>query len=208
MTGWQMVILVAVIAVIAVLLWAGMQFQQWNKAAQPNNGKPKTTGTPELAEEDVNHLFNKEFREELRNRGRLRFESIVNENAMFLKQDLDITISQLNEYIKQVIQKKLDEEFASYTKAMKDAQELAVSSLQKSANAVEEQREAMKEALKKNEQEREAGLVKAYEENMAQIIEHYLLETLGQQFDLKAQLPYIIEQMEANKKDMIEDMQL
>lgn len=43
---------------------------------------------------------------------------------------------------------------------------------------------------------------------MAQIIEHYLLETLGQQFDLKAQLPYIIEQMEANKKDMIEDMQL
>lgn len=163
MTGWQMVILVAVIAVIAVLLWAGMQFQQWNKAAQPNNGKPKTTGTPELAEEDVNHLFNKEFREELRNRGRLRFESIVNENAMFLKQDLDITISQLNEYIKQVIQKKLDEEFASYTKAMKDAQELAVSSLQKSANAVEEQREAMKEALKKNEQEREAGLVKAYE---------------------------------------------
>jgi hypothetical protein len=211
MTGWQVVVLIAIAAIVAVLIWAGLQFRSLNTSAKPPKhlaNKPMQGGTPELAEEEVNHLFNKEFREELRNRGRLRFENIVNENAMFLKQDLDITIAQLNEYIKKVIEKKLDEEFAAYTKAMKDAQELAVSSLQKSANAVEEQREAMKAALLKNEQEREAGLVKAYEENMAQIIEHYLLETLGQQFDLKAQLPYIIAQMDANKKDMIEDMLL
>jgi hypothetical protein len=210
MTGWQGIVLVAVVAILAVLVWAGLQFRRLSGGGTAGRGKnkPILTDTSQLAEEEVNHLFNKEFREELRNRGRLRFENIINENAMFLKQDLDITIAQLNEYIKKVIEKKLDEEFAAYTKAMKDAQELAVSSLQKSANAVEEQREAMKAALLKNEQEREAGLVKAYEENMAQIIEHYLLETLGQQFDLKAQLPYIIAQMDANKNDMIEDMRL
>jgi hypothetical protein len=211
MTGWQVIVLVAVLAIIGVLAWTGMQFQKWNKAATLSKHAgllPSTQGTPELAEEEVNHLFNKEFREELRNRGRLRFENIINENAMFLKQDLDITISQLNEYIKKVVEKKLDEEFAAYTKAMQDAQELAISSLQKSANAVDDQREAMKNALIKNEKEREAALVKIYEENMAKIIEHYLLQTLGQQFDLKTQMPYIIAQMDANKKDMAEDMRL
>src|SRR4051812_9801779 len=65
----------------------------------------------DVATEDVNHLFNKEFREELRNRGRLRFEKIIDENAMFLKQDLDLTISQLNEYMKQEIGKNLNTEF-------------------------------------------------------------------------------------------------
>src|SRR5581483_10366808 len=194
MTGWQTMILVAITAILAVVVWAGFQFRQLSKSSQSKKPKSDQKGTAELAEEDVNHLFNREFREELRNRGRLRFESIVNENAMFLKQDLDITISQLNEYIKQVIQKKLDEEFAAYEKAIKDARELAISSLQKSTDAVEQQREEMKQALAKHAADRETNLVKAFEENMAQIIEHYLLESLGQQFDLKTRLPYIISQ--------------
>lgn len=216
MTGWHLIIIVALAGVLATLVWAGLQFQKLQRDADPARQAAKkraavnsaSAQATEQAEEDINHLFNKEFREELRNRGRLRFENIVNENAMFLKQDLDITISQLNEYIKKVIEKKLDEEFAAYTKAMNDAKELAIDSLKKSTSAVEEQREAMKQALLKNETEREASLVKAYEENMAKVIEHYLLETLGQQFDIRAQLPYIVAQMEANKKDMMEDMRL
>jgi hypothetical protein len=31
---------------------------------------------------------------------------------------------------------------------------------------------------------------------------------LGDQFDLKSQLPYIIQQVEANKQNIIEDMRL
>lgn len=211
MTGGQVIIFVALLAIAAAFAWAGLQFRSWQKGPQTKRagkGAVGTDSTAELAEEDVSHIFNKEFREELRNRGRLRFESIVNDNAMFLKQDLDATIAQLNEYIKKVIEKKLDEEFAAYAKAMSDARELAIASLQKSANAVEEQREAMKQMLQKNETEREATLVKAFEENMAQIVEHYLLETLGQQFDIRTQLPYIVTQMEANKQAISEDMRL
>jgi len=42
----------------------------------------------------------------LRNRGRLHFEKIIGENAMFLQQDLRLTTSQLNEYMKAEITKK------------------------------------------------------------------------------------------------------
>ncbi|MBX6333849.1 hypothetical protein IRY61_00705 [Candidatus Saccharibacteria bacterium] len=162
----------------------------------------------DIAEEDAVHLFNAEFREELRNRGRLRFEKIIDENAAFLKQDLDATTAKLNEYMQQQIMAKLDEEFGAYAKAMHEAQTMALTSLQKTAEEIETQRQALSEALKAEMIEREKALIKVYEENMAKIIEHYLLQALGNQFDLKSQLPYIIKEMEANKKAIMEDMRL
>ena len=162
----------------------------------------------DIAEEDVDHLFNTEFREELRNRGRLRFEKIIDENAMFLKQDLDLTIAQLNEYMKAEISKNLNEEFAAYAKAMHEAQELALTSLQKTASEVEALRLELAEALKKDVEAREAVLIGVFQDNMAKIIEHYLLIALSDQLDLKAQLPFIIKQLEANKQGIIEDMRL
>jgi len=162
----------------------------------------------DIAAEDVDRLFNKEFREELRNRGRLRFEKIIDENAMFLKQDLDLTISQLNEYMKKEISKNLNEEFLAYAKGMHEAQELALNSLKKTANEVDEQRVVFSETIKKDVAEQEAAMLQLYETNMAKIVEHYVLQALGDQFDLKAQLPYIVKQLEANKQNIIEDMRL
>jgi hypothetical protein len=162
----------------------------------------------DIAEEDATHLFNKEFREELRNRGRLRFEKIIDENAMFLKQDLDMTISQLNDYMKKEISAKLDTEFAAYAKAMQEAQEMALDSLKKTTTEVEQQRIAFGEALQKDVADQKAALLKVYVENMAKVTEHYVLQSLGDQLDLKSQLPYIIAQMEANKEDIMEDMRL
>lgn len=162
----------------------------------------------DMAEEEASHLFNKEFREELRNRGRLRFEKIIDENAMFLKQDLDLTISQLNEYMKKEISTNLEQEFAAYAKAMKEAQELALDSLRKTAESVETERAEMAAAMHQEVAERESNMLKIYEDNMAQIVEHYLLASLGERFDLKSQLPYIIAEMEANKQNIVEDMRL
>jgi hypothetical protein len=161
-----------------------------------------------LAEEDVDHLFNKEFREELRNRGRLRFEKIIDDNAMFLKQDLDMTISQLNEYMKQQISAKLDSEFAAYSKAMKEAQEITLDVLQKTADELDQQRQELSDAMKKSVTLSEANMLKNFETNMAQVVEHYVMQSLGEQFDMRAQLPYIMKQMEDHKQEMLEDMLL
>lgn len=207
---WLAFILGSLAAVFAGFVWVIVAISRLQSGGikGPQSVKELNKAYSDIAEEDATHLFNKEFREELRNRGRLRFEKIIDENAMFLKQDLDMTISQLNEYMKKEISTKLDEEFAAYAKAMHEAQELALGSLQKTAQEVEAQRVALADALKKDVAEREAALLKVYEANMAQIVEHYVLLSLGDQFDLKSQLPYIIGQMEANKKDIMEDMRL
>lgn len=211
MTIWWLAFILGTLA--AVFLGFVWVIVTLNRLGQTAANQKKTVtdlnkAYSDIAEEDATHLFNKEFREELRNRGRLRFEKIIDENAMFLKQDLDMTISQLNEYLKKQISDKLDTEFADYTRAMKEAQELALSTLQKTAADVEAQRQQMAAAIEKSAAEHEAKVMQAYETNMAKIVEHYVLEALGDQFDLKAQLPYIMAQMEANKENIAEDMRL
>src|SRR6185369_18052038 len=89
------------------------------------------------AENDVEHIFNEEFREELRNRGRLHFEKILGENAMFLQQDLRLTTSQLNEYMKGEISRELKEAFANYEGAIDDAKQLAVESIEKTKTTID-----------------------------------------------------------------------
>ncbi len=69
--------------------------------------------------------------------------SSIEENAEFLKKDLDSTISQLNEYMRQRISSKLDEEFSAYAKAMQEAQQLALGSLQKTAQDIQTHRTAL-----------------------------------------------------------------
>ena len=159
------------------------------------------------AEDDVERIFNSDFREELRNRGRLHFEKIIGENAMFLQQDLRLTTSQLNEYMKAEITKKLQEEFAKYEESIMDAKQLAIDSIEKTNAAIDEQRQQLSSQLEKEMAAEKTRLVSHFEQNMAEIINHYVLEAVGNQVDLGDQLEFILSDLEANKKAIVEDIQ-
>jgi len=158
------------------------------------------------AREDIDHIFNEEFREELRNRGRLHFEKILGENAMFLQQDLRLTTAQLNDYMKEEISKELKEAFANYESAIGDAKQLAVESIEKTKTAIDEQRQVMGDQLEKEIAEEKARRIKLFEENMAQVINHYVLASIGSQIDLNDQLEYILGELEANKPAIVQDI--
>lgn len=91
---------------------------------------------------------------------------------------------------------------------LQQAHDTALKSLMASVQALEQQHQQLGAQLQKNVTDQEAMLVDAFEQNMAQIIEHYLLGALGDQYDLKAQLPSIIKQMQDNKQAIVDDMKL
>lgn len=158
------------------------------------------------AEEDVEHIFNDAFREELRNRGRLHFEKIIGENAMFLQQDLRLTTSQLNDYMKQEITAKLQEEFKKYEESIIDAKQLAIESIEKTKQAVEENRVMLMKQLQQEFTEEKEREIKRFDDNMTKVINHYLIAAIGDQIDLSDQLEYILANLEANKKAIIKDL--
>ncbi len=206
MTIWWLIFTVASLAACFVgFVWMAVSLHKLHGgSAVPEH----TKNYNELAEEEMGHLFNKAFREELRNHGRLKFEKIIEDNAMFLQQDLRLTTAQLNDYMKKQVVTKLDGEFTAYTRAIHDIQELAKQSLQQVVGDVQQQRAAFAKVMEDDVAKRKAAMLQEFEAHMGEIVEHYLMQSLGEQFDLKAQLPGIMKRLEASKADMKKDMEL
>lgn len=205
MTIWWLALVLAAIGSAGIaFIWLAVRINQVSHQSK----KDPFDSYGEAAEKDVEHIFNDEFREELRNRGRLHFEKIIGENAMFLQQDLRLTTSQLNDYMKSEITRKLQEEFDKYEQSIMDAKQLAIDSIEKTNEAINEQRQMLGQRLQAEVAEEKERLMQRFVENMAEIVEYYVTTALGDQFDMKTQLPFIIRRMEESKKDIVEDIKL
>ena len=88
------------------------------------------------------------------------------------------------------------------------SQAATIETLSKSTKALERQYQELAQLLDKTVAEQKARVSELINENMAQIVEHYLVGALGEQSDLRSQIPSILESMEKNKQAMVEDMNL
>ncbi len=203
MTIWWLILILAGIGSLGTaFIWLAVRVGGRGGKKGPNG----IDSIEEAAERDVEHVFNEDFREELRNRGRLHFEKIIGENAMFLQQDLRLTTSQLNEYMKTEITSKLKEEFAKYEQSIMDAKQLAIESIQKTNVAIDEQRQLISQQVEQEIIAEKAQTLQHFETNMADIVNHYVLAAIGNQIDLNDQLEYILGDLETNKKAILEDI--
>lgn len=204
MTIWWLVLILTALGSVGIaFIWLAVRVGGKGGNAQD----AQIANLEEAADKDVEHVFNEDFREELRNRGRLHFEKIIGENAMFLQQDLRLTTSQLNEYMKTEITRKLQEEFNKYEQSIMDAKQLAIESIQKTNTAIDEQRQVLGQQVQQEIMAEKKQLVQRFEQNMTDIINHYVLAAVGNQIDLTDQLEYILADLEANKAAILEDIQ-
>ncbi len=194
---WLIAFIASVSAVLLAFIWIAVKI---------SGGKSKKSDLVEEAKEDVERVFNDDFREELRNRGRLHFEKIIGENAMFLQQDLRLTTDQLNEFMKNEITKVLKQEFGKYETSINTAKEQAIESIKKTQEAIEQQRQVYEQQLKEQIEKEKSDRINKFENNMGEIINHYILEAIGSEIDLTDQLDYIFTHLEDSKQSIIEDV--
>jgi len=201
MTIWWLLLILASVGSLGVgFIWLAVRVGSASKKPEHDYN------AEEAADRDVEHLFDATFREELRNRGRLHFEKIIGESAMFLQQDLRLTTSQLNEYMKSEITAKLQAELSNYEQSIVDAKDLAIESIQKTNSLIDEQRESLTEQVRQEIIKEKQQLILRFETNMADIINHYVMAAVGEQIDLSDQLEYILGEFERNKVAIIEDL--
>ncbi len=202
MTIWWLVLILAMIGSVGIgFIWIVVQIR--NVSVKPHS---LTDSVQEAADRDVEHLFDPTFREELRNRGRLHFEKIIGESAMFLQQDLRLTTSQLNEYMKTEITAKLKSELEKYEQSVVDAKDQAIDSIQKTNTLIDQQRNELSEQVRQEIIREKQQLIERFEVNMADIINHYVMAAVGNQIDLNDQLEYILGELERNKETIREDL--
>lgn len=209
-TGGILLIVGAALAAIAIILYFDWRSQS-HKPAKPKNDKPLKSDKlapiiSQSAEQDVEHIFNEDFREELRNRGRLHFEKIIGENAMFLQQDLRQTTTQLNEYMRAEITRTLQVEFKKYEQSIVDAKQLALDSIEKTVTTIEQQRQLLETQMQTQAEAERNQIIARFEEQLGGIVNHYVMQAIGNQIDLSDQLEFIIAELENNKAAILEDI--
>jgi len=180
---WFGFIIISILSAAGAFVWVALRLQ--------GGGKKGTDDFAGAANQEVERIFSDEFREELRNRGRLHFEKIISDNAMFLKQDLQLTASDLNKYMQEQIKKVLKEEFSKYEESIENAKQIAVEAINKTQSALDEQRATLQAQIEEEAEKERARLVAQFEQNMSQVVKHYLLEAIGNEIDLSSQLDYI-----------------
>ncbi len=193
---------------VGTILVATLAFV-WVAISLRSGGRKKKSDDSDLvqeAKEDVEHIFNDDFREELRNRGRLHFEKIISENAMFLQHDLRLTTSQLNDYMKNEITRVLKEEFEKYEVSIENAKKLALESIAKTQHAIEQQRTMLERQLEQRVEEEKTAILERFEGQMGEIVNHYILDAIGNEIDLSDQLDYIFHNLEDSKQSIIDDI--
>lgn len=203
MTIWWLTLIVgSLLSATLAFVWLAVRVGRTGTA----RGRAGNGSIEQAAEDDVEHIFNDTFREELRNRGRLHFEKIISENAMFLQQDLRLTTSQLNEYMKGEITRSLQEEFQKYEQSITDAKQIAIDALQKTNEVIDEQRAQLSSQLDAEMETEKQRLLLQFERNMADIVNHYVVAAIGNQIDLSDQLEYIMNDLIMNKEAILEDI--
>jgi hypothetical protein len=202
-TGGLILVIGSLLAATASFLWLVWKF---SGTGPVKPGKDPNQTLNQAAKEDVDHIFNDDFREELRNRGRLHFEKIIGESAMFLQQDLRQTTSQLNDYMRAEVTRTMQGEFKKYEQSIVDAKQMAMESIEKTVQTIDEQRKFLEQQLHSQSEAQKERIIKQFEADMAGIVNHYVLQAIGSQIDLSDQLDYIIHEMEANKQAIIEDI--
>lgn len=207
MNTWGLGLVIgALVSATFAFIWVAVKLGSSPQQSSKKTAKDGREAIGQAAQDDVENIFNDEYREELRNKGRLHFEKIIGENAAFLQQDLRLTTSQINEFMKQEITKTLQEEFAKYEQAIEESKKIALESIQNSQSAIEEERQEIRNKFEAEAQAQREQIIKKFETNMGEIVNHYILDAIGNEIDLSNQLTYILEELQTNKQTIVEDI--
>lgn len=120
-----------------------------------------------------------------------------------LSRDLEASVHEQQTKLGEIYQ----ENIARVVKT-RDAQVKVIDALSRSTQALQHQYTHLSVLLDKSLTDQKAILTGTLNDHMARIVEHYLKDALGEQFDVQAQLPSILEQMEAHKEAMTGDINL
>ncbi|MCA9348129.1 hypothetical protein KC867_01835 [Candidatus Saccharibacteria bacterium] len=216
MSEWGIGIIVGLLVLTALaFVWVAVRLgakkpQEVTSVSSGQATSTAPTGGKQAIEQamtqDIDSIFDDEYREELRNRGRLYFEKIIGENAEFLQQDLRLTTSQINEFMKQEITKTLQEEFAKYEQAIEESKKIALESIQNVQSSLDEERQALRAKFQAEADAQREKVIQHFENNMGEIVNRYILDAIGSEMDLSSQLTYILAELQSNKEDILNDI--
>ncbi len=162
----------------------------------------------ELVKEDVYHIFDQDFHKELTEKAKAVFQDVIAQNTVVLTAQLETTTKIIQEHLDTEISGKLQTAFGAYTQAVSQAQQDALTTIKAAVDASVAQQAQFSSQLEQSIETRKSEIMTGFQQNMAEIVSHYVLQAIGEQASIKEQLPAILREMEAQQEAMQKDMRL
>lgn len=185
---------VSVVAILLAFIWVAVRLG------------PKGRGQFGGGHGKDGELFDDDFRAKLRERGIARFERALDQHAAFLQQDLRKISDSVGERIKEQASDILKEEFTDQKQSVAAAQQHMGESFAKVDRALAEYEKTLTAELKKELLAEKQRRLERFSENMADVVNHYVQQTLGTHMEVGEQVQYILKNLEDNKTAIVEDI--
>ncbi len=130
-------------------------------------------------------------------------EERTRKEAEELSNALKQTVSGQAEKLEAVYQENM-----ATVEATRQTQGQMLEHLKQTTERLDQQHQQLGELLDSSIAHQKDMVVSVINDNMARIVEHYLIGALGEQTNLREQLPSILQNMEENKQAMVDDMKL
>lgn len=188
---WQLLLIIGILlATLIAFVWVGIKLAGINKI----DNHPRNIAS-EAVNETVNRAFTDDFREELRQRARQQFEKLIHENAMFLQQDVRMSASQLEDFMKKEIYATLQQELAKHHESLTQTRQMLSDSVAKSQADLQTQLNEEKEKR-----------IKQLDQQLADIVKKYVSSAVGDILTTEQQVALVIDNLKAHQSEIIEDI--
>ena len=128
------------------------------------------------------------------------------QNATFLQQDLHNIGEEVTEFIKERATDILKDEFSDQKKTVATAQQHMAHTFATIDQQIVDFQKSMAEQFKKELTAEKERRLEYFSQNMAEIITNHIQHTLSENLDVGEQVQFIISNLEANKRAIVEDI--
>ena len=186
------VLIGSIILLVIVFVWSLFLQKSHKHTAQ-------STSQVEVAAQEV-------LQKKLHAEGRDEVQKAVNENVVFIQQDMRRTTSELNGYMQQEITRTLNDELKKYGESADQVNQLALDAIAKTQAVLEAQHLQLTQQLAEQIASEKERLLTRFEDTMTEVVGHYVTIAIGNQINVKDQLDYIIGELKENKQAILEDL--
>ncbi len=153
-----------------------------------------------------NELFDETYRQKLQARGVARFERTLDQNATVLQKELSNVSEEVTQYIKDNIGQILGDQLDDQKQVVRAAEEKMAQSFKNIDNALTDYQKSMQAEMHQQLLKQVDSRVQFLDQNMSEIINSYIQQTLASELDVSDQIKGIVANLEANKSAIVEDL--
>ena len=89
---------------------------------------------------------------------------------------------------------------------IEESKKIALDSIQSTQASLDEERQVLRQKFEAEADAQREQLIKRFETNMGEIVNHYILDAIGGEMDMSTQLPYILKELQSNKDIIMDDI--